>query len=53
VHIHIWILGWQPVQGQASAEGREPIPFEGWLDLLERLAEIASSPPDEQTAEGE
>jgi len=42
------------VAGHATVGGRKPVPFEGWLDLLERLSDLVrSSPLGEQSSEGD
>jgi hypothetical protein len=38
--IHVWIDAVEPVAGQAAVYGRHPAPFEGWLELLQRLSEL-------------
>jgi hypothetical protein len=40
--IHVWIHAVEPVAGQAAVHGRRPAPFEGWLELLQRLSELCS-----------
>lgn len=40
--IHVWIRGLEPVTGQAALEGRRSAPFEGWLELLQRLSDLCS-----------
>lgn len=54
MRIHIWIRRREPLVGHASADGRKPVPFEGWLDLLQRLSDLVwSSPTEEPGAEGD
>jgi hypothetical protein len=54
VRIHIWIRRREPLVGHASVDGRKPVPFEGWLDLLQRLSDLVwSSPAEEPGAEGD
>ena len=37
----------QPLAGTATTEGRDPLPFEGWLELLRVLSElVAPAQPD-------
>jgi hypothetical protein len=40
--IHVWIRDLEPIAGQAALNGRRPAPFEGWLELLQRLSELCS-----------
>jgi hypothetical protein len=40
--IHVWIRALEPVTGQAALDGRRPAPFEGWLELLQRLSDLCS-----------
>jgi hypothetical protein len=42
VHIKIWIGASQPIAGHVELEGRAPLPFEGWLQLLQQLSELVS-----------
>jgi hypothetical protein len=54
VRIHIWIRKREPVAGHATVGGRKPVPFEGWLDLLELLSDIVrSSPLGEQSSQSD
>lgn len=54
MRIHICIRKREPVAGHATVGGRKPVPFEGWLDLLERLSDLVrSSPFGEQWPESE
>lgn len=41
--IHVRIHALEPVAGQAVLDGRRPAPFQGWLDLLQRLSELVAS----------
>jgi hypothetical protein len=44
--IRVVIRAVEPMAGEAQLGGRAPAPFEGWLDLLQRLSELlASSTP--------
>src|SRR6266536_6615878 len=44
--IHVWIEGRQPLAGTAAIEGREPVRFDGWLELLRVVSElVAAGPP--------
>lgn len=38
--IRVSIRAVEPVAGEAELDGRAPAPFEGWLDLLQRLSEL-------------
>jgi hypothetical protein len=40
VLIRVWIEGTQPLAGTAATEGSEPLPFDGWLELLRVLSEL-------------
>jgi hypothetical protein len=40
--IHVWIHAVEPIAGQAALNGLRPAPFEGWLDLLQRLSELVA-----------
>jgi hypothetical protein len=37
----------EPLSGTAAIEGGEPIPFEGWLDLLRVITELGAATPTE------
>ena len=43
VRIHIWITEGEPLAGHATAQGRATMAFEGWLEMLQVLAELVSS----------
>ena len=43
VLIRVWIRDLEPVSGEAALDGRRAAPFEGWLDLLQRLSELVNS----------
>jgi hypothetical protein len=43
--IHVWIEGRQPVAGTAAIEGREPVRFDGWLELLRVVSELVAAAP--------
>jgi hypothetical protein len=52
--ILMWIEGSQPLAGTAAIEGREPLHFDGWLELLSVVSElVVAAPPggDTNTAE--
>ena len=40
--IRILIERAQPVAGTAVTEGQEPLPFDGWLELLRVLSELVT-----------
>lgn len=41
--IHLRIDRPEPLKGTATAGGREPMPFEGWIELLAVMAELVRS----------
>jgi hypothetical protein len=41
--IQISIQTTQPLTGSASSNGKEPVPFVGWLELLRAVAELADA----------
>ena len=48
--ILVWIEGSQPLAGTAAIEGREPLHFDGWLELLSVVSElVAAGPPGGDT----
>jgi hypothetical protein len=40
VLIRVWIDRADPLAGTAAVEGAEPLPFQGWLELLRVLSEL-------------
>ena len=40
VLIRVWIERAEPLAGTAAVEGAEPLPFQGWLELLRVLSEL-------------
>ena len=38
--IRVWIDRADPLAGTAAVEGAEPLPFQGWLELLRVLSEL-------------
>ena len=38
----------EPPTGTAAIEGREPLPFKGWLDLLRLISELSAGTPTKQ-----
>jgi hypothetical protein len=53
VLIRIWIERGQPLAGTAALEGREPLPFDGWLELLRVVSElVAATPPSGADPDG-
>ena len=49
--IGIWIERTQPLAGTAATEGREPLRFDGWLELLRVVSElVAAAPSDSKEA---
>jgi hypothetical protein len=42
VLIRIWVERTQPLAGTAAVEEAEPLPFDGWLELLGVLSELVS-----------
>jgi hypothetical protein len=45
VLIRLWIEGSQPLTGTAVTEGREPLRFHGWLELLTVVSELVAAAP--------
>jgi hypothetical protein len=45
VLIRLWIDGSQPLAGTAATEGREPLRFDGWLELLRVVSELVATAP--------
>jgi hypothetical protein len=41
--IRISIETTQPLVGAAATEGGDPVPFEGWLDLLKVVSELVAA----------
>jgi hypothetical protein len=41
--IRISIERTQPLAGAAATEGGEPVPFEGWLELLRVVSELVAA----------
>jgi hypothetical protein len=37
-----------PLAGSAATDGRDPLPFEGWMELLRVIAELVGTPPDSE-----
>jgi hypothetical protein len=52
VLIRILIERTQPLTGTAGTEKAEPVPFDGWLDLLRVISElVAAAPPGGEDAD--
>jgi hypothetical protein len=47
--ILMWIAGSQPLAGTAAIEGREPLHFDGWLELLSVVSELVAAGPLAET----
>ena len=45
MRIHILISEREPLTGHAMVHGRTTLAFEGWLEMLQALAELVSSSP--------
>jgi hypothetical protein len=45
VLIRIWIRSTQPLAGTAAAKGSGPLHFDGWLELLKVISELAAGDP--------
>jgi hypothetical protein len=43
--IHLRIDRAEPLKGTAAAGRRDPMPFEGWIELLAVVAELVRSGP--------
>jgi hypothetical protein len=41
--IHIRIENTQPLSGTAGAKGSDPLPFDGWLELLRVISELVNA----------
>ena len=44
--VQISVENAQPLTGSASAPGRQPVAFVGWLGLLRAIAELVGAPDD-------
>jgi hypothetical protein len=40
--IHIRVENTQPLSGTAAAKGSDPLPFDGWLELLRVISELVN-----------
>lgn len=45
--IRIWIERTQPLAGSAATKGRDPLHFDGWLELLMVVSELVAAAGDE------
>ena len=45
VLIRVWIERADPLAGTAAVEDGEPLPFQGWLELLRVLSELVVDNP--------
>jgi predicted enzyme related to lactoylglutathione lyase len=43
--IRIWVERMEPLAGTAATEGSEPLPFDGWLELLRVVSELVATAP--------
>ena len=43
--IRISIESTQPLTGTAATGKAEPVPFDGWLELLRVISELVATPP--------
>jgi catechol 2,3-dioxygenase-like lactoylglutathione lyase family enzyme len=43
--IRIWVERMEPLAGAAATEGSEPLPFDGWLELLRVVSELVATAP--------
>jgi len=43
VLIQLWIERTQPLAGTAAIEEAEPVPFDGWLELLRMISELVTA----------
>jgi catechol 2,3-dioxygenase-like lactoylglutathione lyase family enzyme len=51
--IRIWVERMEPLAGTAATEGSEPLPFDGWLELLRVVSElVATAPSGGENTEG-
>jgi hypothetical protein len=41
--IRVQIESTQPLAGTAAAEGSDPLPFDGWLELLRVISELVAA----------
>jgi hypothetical protein len=49
VLIRLVIEKTQPLVGTAAAEGGDPVPFDGWLEMLRVISElVVAAGPDER-----
>ncbi len=44
--IRISIDNKDPLTGSAVTDGRDPLRFEGWMELLRMIGELVGTPPD-------
>jgi hypothetical protein len=51
--IKIAIEKTQPLTGTASSEGKAPVTFAGWLELLRAVAELVGSPTQSADPSGQ
>jgi hypothetical protein len=51
--IHIRIENTQPLSGTAGAKGSDPLPFDGWLELLRVISELVDAAADSGGGNGE
>jgi hypothetical protein len=51
--IHIRVENMQPLAGTAVAKGSDPLPFEGWLELLRVISGLVNAAADSGNGDGE
>ena len=51
--IHIRVENTQPLSGTAAAKGSDPLPFEGWLELLRVISELVATAAPSGGGDGE
>lgn len=51
--IRIRIESTQPLAGTAAAKGSDPLPFDGWLELLRVISELVAAAADSVGGDGE
>ena len=43
--IRIWVERMEPLAGTAATEESQPLPFDGWLELLTVVSELVAAAP--------
>jgi hypothetical protein len=51
--IHIRVENTQSLSGTAATKGSDPLPFDGWLELLRVISELVNAAADSGKGDGE